>query len=172
MSDQLKCPKCRQIDMVQKVSTLYDGGISKAQYQAREAVIQTAISKKLAPPSKPTPPSNDDWRLAFFVGAIGLFALFVITPAIVNPNERSQGLMVSLGIVGFAVLLVILAVTTTGKAKRQFESDISKWYRAMKIWNELYYCARDDVVFIPGESHVIPAYQMTSFLWEVDRPLR
>jgi hypothetical protein len=46
-------------------------------------------------------------------------------------------------------------------ALRQYEM----WLEAMQRWNELYYCARCDGVFLEG-SRLVPVEQMYSFLYE------
>lgn len=39
------------------------------------------------------------------------------------------------------------------------------WHTAMKRWNNLYYCKRDDVVFILGQNSSIPADSMMDLLY-------
>ena len=39
------------------------------------------------------------------------------------------------------------------------------WERAMSRWQALYYCARDDCVFVPGERRAAPLAQMQDLLY-------
>jgi predicted RNA-binding Zn-ribbon protein involved in translation (DUF1610 family) len=41
----------------------------------------------------------------------------------------------------------------------------SSWIRAMVRWNQLYYCARDDCVFIPGENTSAPLSKLKEYLY-------
>lgn len=58
-------------------------------------------------------------------------------------------------------------------AKREidlnYQEDVAiynKWPAAVEKWQRLYYCARDDGVFVPNQSRFVPVEQMQSFLYE------
>jgi hypothetical protein len=51
------------------------------------------------------------------------------------------------------------------KAKVEAE-ELPRWQRATDRWNQLYYCARDETVFIPGENKAIPADNMKDYLFD------
>ncbi len=42
----------------------------------------------------------------------------------------------------------------------------SAWKKAVERWNQLYYCARDDCVFIPGENTSAPTSNMQEYLYK------
>jgi len=44
--------------------------------------------------------------------------------------------------------------------------EMPRWQRAMERWNDLYYCARDETVFIPGENKAIPVAEMSKYLFD------
>ena len=48
---------------------------------------------------------------------------------------------------------------------RDIEERMSAWERAMDRYGKLYYCKRDDVVFIPGEIKSSPVTRMNELLF-------
>ena len=78
-----------------------------------------------------------------------------------------------LGLVAFAVLTGLLYVflplwfgLRKVKSKRlQFPVEQARWERAMRRWERLYYCVRDDGVFTPGETPFMPIDKMQAFLY-------
>lgn len=49
--------------------------------------------------------------------------------------------------------------------KAQFEKWVNNWESAMNRWRLLYYCNRDDCVFIPGEDESAPLQEMLKFIY-------
>jgi len=79
-----------------------------------------------------------------------------------------------------AIALGIYLVVRSGKIKRsqlaeyqrkvqgeidERQSIQSTWKRAIERWNQLYYCGRDDCVFIPSESTSAPISNMQEYLY-------
>lgn len=50
------------------------------------------------------------------------------------------------------------------KRREEAEAEKPQWERAMKRWNKLYYCMRDNGVFIPDEGEFVPVEQMEAHL--------
>jgi len=53
--------------------------------------------------------------------------------------------------------------------KKQFarvQVEIPRWQNAMERWNQLYYCFRDDGVFIPADDQLEPIAQMTEYIYQ------
>lgn len=167
----LRCPKCGQIDRVQKVSIIYEGGISKSEYKTimppppktnwaplpitREAVSQTELSRKLAPPPKPVHTIN--WLLFVLFGGAAFLLLCAAT-------EEWGGS----GFLAYAPAYVAVLVygLIEYARKKNVEAKLPEWHALMYRWNQLYYCGRDGSVFIPGENRVVPVDQMISLLYE------
>jgi hypothetical protein len=158
------CPRCDQVDAVFKVSVLYEQGFSKAQYQqfvlpprgtnwapllvTRDSVSQTALSKKLAPPPKPGESTSSNWP--FLILGLLFFGLPV---ALFGPQTGP-----AIGAVASFVTAFFLYFRRNQQKPR--------WQHAIWMWGQLYYCLRDDIVFIPGTSVSTPANQMMSILYE------
>jgi len=49
--------------------------------------------------------------------------------------------------------------------KREHTRIINKHNRAIERWNQLYYCARDDCIYIPGENNSAPVDEMDGYLF-------
>jgi DNA-directed RNA polymerase subunit RPC12/RpoP len=49
--------------------------------------------------------------------------------------------------------------------RREYPIEKERWERAVGRWQRLYYCFRDDGVFIPGETPFIPIDTMQEFLY-------
>lgn len=79
-----------------------------------------------------------------------------------------------------SALLFIFAVPRENKANRvkrpaaeerrrelqlMEEEGTNKWNLAMERWNKLYYCGRDDCVFLPGSGSSAPITSMTEYLF-------
>ena len=50
------------------------------------------------------------------------------------------------------------------KAQAVYSSAFPEWQTAIGRWDKLYYCSRDDCVFIPGEKHSATLDGMQSFI--------
>ena len=55
---------------------------------------------------------------------------------------------------------------TTSQWQEASEQQISKWQKAMDRWDALYYCHRDDCVFIPEEGTYAQLTKMKEYLFE------
>jgi predicted RNA-binding Zn-ribbon protein involved in translation (DUF1610 family) len=80
-----------------------------------------------------------------------------------------------------AVVLGIFLIVRSGKNKRaqlaeyqrRVQDEIAErqrihaaWQKAVQRWNQLYYCARDDCVFVPGENTSAPISKMMEYLYK------
>lgn len=43
-----------------------------------------------------------------------------------------------------------------------------QWQNAMQCWNQLYYCSRDDCVFLPGKNSSAPVTEMIEYVYQQD----
>lgn len=65
------------------------------------------------------------------------------------------------------VIIIVWRKLVVSAARQAYvDAELPRWERAMKKWNELYYCVRNDVVFIPDNSLVCkPASEMSQLLY-------
>ena len=62
-------------------------------------------------------------------------------------------------------IFVITPKTNRTEAKRH-EIEFARWQQAMSRWEQLYYCHRDSVVFIPGNAKHAPLNAKNSLLYD------
>lgn len=157
---------------------------------------QEPITSDIMP--KPPSQAGSIWAaialggVGLFLGAAGLVCVFAGIMDMLSGNLNSnleELLIVILSSLG----LLFLAVVTIGgsawvgiaghkaKTRKQNEFEIKvkriqlerqriyeAWQRAFSRWKNLYYCARDDVVFIPGEGDSAPLQMLEDYLYSVE----
>jgi hypothetical protein len=170
------CPKCGQNDKSQKVSAI--------------------VSQRFAPPSEPQiqftlphPPSNKiGCSSGSFIGALALFGVSGLC-SFVNSSSAGRNAPTFIIIVSLiALMFVVSGIFFKGEEKekrkivdieykkqiteyeQKFELQRSEalrlWGRAMEKWDMLYYCERDDCVFIPQENIYVSASRMSDILYK------
>jgi hypothetical protein len=86
------------------------------------------------------------------------------------------GAVLCVGLIGLGVIIWLVVFI-----KRRFDRDLAnykskkaifdeeespRWQRAKERWEQLYYCLRDDTVFIPAENRAIHAADMEKYLYD------
>ena len=188
MSTELACPKCKQIDMVQKLSSVIGSGTSIGSFTGSAMGVGTTIrggnpvvvggvqnmagssstetSLFLAPPKKPSVPDRSlllvvaiiITGISFIISLCGLlFIINYIAYGNITPSSIiTILLMSSVGVLPLllGIGLIALCIYLDNKSKKEVHEQIPIWERAMQKWNSLYYCARDDIVFIPNTNEI------------------
>ncbi|GLV60569.1 hypothetical protein KDH_73880 [Dictyobacter sp. S3.2.2.5] len=162
-SPLLRCPRCGQVDAVQKVSAISAGNQAYALYTKSGRVLPSNEGMPFASSRSPyqTPLSE---RLAFPEHRHGCsLALLITFAAILTPasavltwinystasgdpssaNQTTLLLTFVLTLMCIGAALICLLMRT-----RQKRLDKPRHERALAIWNTLYYCHRDDCVFV------------------------
>jgi len=97
------------------------------------------------------------------------------------PEIAGQPAWVVLAAVGLCLGLIVLAALVLGgilvkrrydrsvagyrQKKDQYErDDLPRWESAMRRWNELYFCLRDETVFLLGEEKIIRLDDLEKYL--------
>lgn len=150
VAEYLACPKCGKVDRVQKVSAAYRAGLSV-----------------LAPPKEPTVRIGCEEYLVqalFFFGGIAIFYASIWLLNVVSGLATWL-----LGAGGLALLWLVLLVWVSRRRHahrvRRLAVEKQRWDGAILRWEHLYYCARDDGVFVPGETSLIPIDQLHTYLY-------
>ena len=166
------CPRCGQIDMVQRVSSIVAsqsqtgssfgfGSVGQQQMQFRStSQRQTVLSQRLSPPKEPS-----HWQLGVW-GWVLLLVAFLLFCSVFSANSGGIIIGVYIGLcIGLIVLVAFWYKKEAPKRQAQYQADLFSYRRAMEKWNNLYYCARDDGVFIPGPgAQFIPIGSMRNYL--------
>jgi hypothetical protein len=154
------CPQCKSAAAVAKVSALYydcysaekdrkwlpSDSYSWSRYQLvpTEAKARKELAKRLAPPQNYATNGGE-------MAGVGV--------------EAGGGILADAGIVGLiiggvlAFILLPLALFGSSASPRL------DWTAAMNRWDALYYCARCDGVFIPGQDKLVPSKKMHEFVY-------
>lgn len=172
--------------MVQKVSALVEGGTVAGVYSSAfsnvpiSGITQSAKASQLLPPSEPSQ-RRSPWgcgsRLG--IGLLYLSGIFFLIIGFIGLFDVSVGLgkfsdawgAIFCFPLGVVFVPTAIAVTrrknkVAARLKAQNQIERSRWKNAMDNWNELYYCARNDVVFLPNQAgKCVPASQMSLILY-------
>jgi hypothetical protein len=178
------CPKCKKDDAIQKVSAVVASGQASGRFSGPtvgyahigkegglvgglatlSGTSVTALASKLAPPKKPEKESFSYALLSFLILAvIGMIVVGIDRLASREPVE-----MVLVPLVGgISVLIVVVAYfATRKKAEAKDLEKTSAWNAAMRRWNRLYYCCRDDIVFDPATNETCQPEDILLFIYD------
>lgn len=160
LGGSVACPKCGRIDRVQKVTAVVAAGISTGLGGTRSVLM----SQRLAPPDRPEVRST--FGALYFVLVIS--ATVVGLGAIVNPHVFAAlrvGVPVPLLFLGTAVLATAWALLARVRRHARVRWERAHWETAIARWYDLYYCGRDDGVYLPGQSELVSVELMNVLLY-------
>jgi len=162
----VSCPRCQKDDQVRKISVVasQNFGIGTAYSTAAETYVTrdftTELGARLAEP-KTRSFSCLELVLVFGLG-FGAFAVLISIGALLVSGGNSNALLPVAFVggcyaIGTIPLALVLRQSTSKKeAARK---------KAHAKWNELYYCLRDDLAFVPNTNIVLPGSQVQSYIW-------
>lgn len=148
---------------------------------------RSALASALSCPLKPSSPPNGGGlrrfpitRLTcagFLLALIGVCA--IVTYLVFFPTYRNVPLFGLLPIALFVSSAVVLLRGIWISVQREAHSDhekahsypieLQRWERAVERWEQLYYCFRDDGVFLPNHAVLVPSAQMKQYLYATRR---
>jgi hypothetical protein len=162
-----RCPLCKSNDQVAKVSGLVAAGT--------QGTSQTDLAAKLAPPLYPT--SHPRGRgciplklfavvlviAGFFCRGLDIFDPNYVPTSYLEPDPTPFFIILVLGLLilfGPLIYRMVKGLATAGKRAQQQDH----WQKLMQAYNDLWYCYRDDIVFIErdGRTHYLPSGQVRS----------
>ncbi len=167
----MRCPICGSMDQTAKVSALIRSG--SANGTAKGGTIGTtglglgmaqlsmtsSLAQSLQPPVKPKPAKEPETTHSSNGAATGgcLSVILLWTLAVILGFKASLFLDIIVFILG-----AILGSKIGGEIVRRssdvavermkhevVQNEIKEWPTAMSRWEKLYYCQRDDIVFLP-----------------------
>ncbi|MBE2266701.1 MAG: hypothetical protein IAE80_00620 [Anaerolinea sp.] len=147
------------------------------------ATSRSVLAARLAPPVKPVQAFGYGWVGVFLFSRIGL-GLFMLTlilaivacsfPILVGTYRENPALVLIpiLGVTVFVALLLRWIIVSLMREVRKtrddragYPAEVAAWERAFARWKELYYCIRDDGVFLPDRAVLVPSAQMKQYLY-------
>lgn len=151
---------------------------------------RSVLVERLSPPRDPAKPSGYSWVGLFLFTRLGL-ALFTVAIMLATvacsfplliPIYREDPFLIFIPITIFAIVVVLLLrwiVTslrrdggTTREKRSDFPLRYQKWEHANERWQQLYYCYRDDGVFLPARTILVPVAQMKRLLYALPKQKR
>jgi hypothetical protein len=167
ISDALACPTCHRSDQVAKVSVLVSAGTATTVIgQGFYTHSRTDLSARLSLPPEPTL----DLSVEVFATLVWEFGIFCAVALVVglsqmgpNSSANTNSPATTLLVIGGIACLVITAWVFIGKRARH-QKDHAAWVQHEAAWQKLYYCARDDGVFVPGQPRLTPVEKMATLL--------
>ncbi|WKZ49292.1 MAG: hypothetical protein QY306_07975 [Anaerolineales bacterium] len=161
------CPSCGQIDAVQSVTAIIQSGITTTNYQTaynqnRTAESVSFLAKRLMFPFKK--PLSFGASLALIFGTAFL-SMCVTLPLMSGSGSNGlayYSVVVCSGL--FTLIFLIFGVVYLITGKQNNDQQHETYNRALRKWQQLYYCHRDDVLFMPGENRTVNPEQLRSYL--------
>lgn len=150
------CPACGQIDAVRKVSAIVSEGTSYSEgsgsagntYVTVYSKSQTNLSSRLS-----IPKLNTYWLDQFRGAGIVFLCIgipFGICGSTLFGGWHTLDLNRDLLSFSFAIIGPVLFVPAFLLKRRKVARDKPKREQAYALWECMYYCQRDDLVFVPG----------------------
>ena len=177
--DELACPVCRRNDRTDKVSSVVrrETGQAVALGAGGVFAFQTALSKALAVPE---PPRAEPWtqllrrtvRAWLFLAGVTAVVMLAPLPDLLGlPSSlMAAALIAAIGWFGF--VSPVLSGRRLNLAKQAARRQLPLWAQARERWSRLYYCSRDDVVFVANEERCESPEQLLDLLYRREaRPL-
>jgi hypothetical protein len=147
----IRCPICGQIDSVQKVSAVVNSGTSYRELVGGYNKSQTALSNQLAIPELNLDILNQLRTVGIIFLCVGIpFAACGTAAAFGSLGNGHIDLTLGLTIYSFVALGLLFLIPALILRYQKIAADKPKRERARVLWEKLYYCSRDDVVFVPG----------------------
>ncbi len=175
------CPACGRYDQVEKVSTLYlrGAGLGRGRLHSRSGTeagpdpgwpltLSPAefkrLSRQLSPPSGKsslTRPIHPDIVILFFTAVLPFFLAGVYTtqPGYFLP-------LVVLVAAGYGLYFLLRRrILLRFQAQLDLrQAEIQRIRNGIETWMQLYYCVRDQGVFLPKDETVTPLDQLSTYL--------
>lgn len=177
MQREIQCPQCGQSDQVEKVSTIYLYGIGLSQsptdsprpanfkFDSFSKADLRALSRRLKPPASgkraPTRPLHPDLVVLTFSLVTPIFLYGIYTSQKTSFLPVLAFLILLLGLYAWRRNSIVARFEKQQAARQAAQARVEQ---AIGRWMKLYYCARDDGVFLPGGAEITPADQMPGLL--------
>jgi hypothetical protein len=144
---QVVCPSCNQSNRLFKLAGI----------KANPDLQDPALLEKLSFIPKPVPP-----QINGVLTVLGVLLMFASLFALVRIHTSTSPLIFALCMV-FAVVCFLKA-RVNKKQANTYLAEVQKWRDAKDRWEQQYYCADCDAVFLPGQDASAPADRMAEYL--------
>ncbi|GCF10346.1 hypothetical protein [Dictyobacter arantiisoli] len=147
-SQKPTCPVCNQADQVKTMQAAYNTGVTRC-----------------APPDMPVRNVSMMKTIILCGVALGVCIFLIIT--LIGGLESSLPQIAQLIIVVVTLILIVSALVSSYRAFQRIVTGDDEatllfpaWDKATSEWKNLYYCARNDVVFDPQTNQTVSDAQL------------
>jgi hypothetical protein len=120
-------------------------------------IVAVGVSETgVAPPAILEQLNLPDWAGWAGAACLGLGLLIVLV----------VGAWLTARVVGWLRAQYSLSLQNHQQRVAETEAELPRWERALEKWKQLYYCTRDDVVFVAGKRPA-PSAEMLKYLYEI-----
>jgi hypothetical protein len=148
---------------------------------------RSRLTARLCPPGKPGSPSGNPTFYLLLMSRIGIagvglafLAATLTCASTVLLFTSTAGRLLIFAVLAVFIIVFVLAVRRVisgswrdrhriWEEREQYPVHYERWQRAYERWQQLYYCARDDGVFLPKEARFVPIEQMEALLYSAKR---
>jgi hypothetical protein len=148
------------VDRVQKVTAVVAAGISTGIGGTRSVLM----SQRLAPPERPD--YRGAWRRLYALLVVAAVALGL--GAVFDPRAFAAlriGIPAPLVFLVPAAVALVWAVAAGARRRAWMRHERAQWEMAIARWYDLYYCGRDDGVYLPDRSELVSVELMGTLLF-------
>jgi predicted RNA-binding Zn-ribbon protein involved in translation (DUF1610 family) len=181
-----RCPQCNRNDRVQKISAILGSQNNTRLVEKLSPPSRPTLPPQPQPPleKKQTQSAIETIAASVVLGLFGCASISIVSIGY-EKNQEMACYLVPLGIFLCSVALINLnknlALGEPSLHKKRLEEynrnltkwkvlakyhdiAIDEWDHFMKHWDKLYYCNRDDCVFIPNTNTFAPSSGMIEYL--------
>ncbi len=155
--DARGCPTCGRADATMKASSIARANRGRMVLEdGSSAAYESELGGLLSRPPRP-----EFLPLSVIVGAliVGwlLLALDLVIVGVLRAQDEvsipgaALDTATYLGIAWFGLLIPAVGVARYFIRRDQVQKELPAWREASQRWQAFHYCARDDVVYVPGE---------------------
>ncbi len=190
-----RCPVCQRNDRTRKLSAIMATGGTNSQYFAPPPRPNPPTPQP--PPPRPIEPVGLKDQSGWLIYGGAALALIMFIALVSNTDRGSTALLIILllGSIG----AVVLGISQKNKNKlthaqlqneyqektRRWNESVNqakydseetqrrwdaRWLQAMDVWKKLYYCERDDCVFLPGGKTSAPLSNIVKYVYAESNP--
>lgn len=153
----VKCPRCGNGDQVRKVSAVvadgtasrpseyWTGGALSVPYP--DVVARTDLARRLRLRPPPAPSTEPGIEIAMGCGAAIGLAIIGAVISVVTRSGTAVNICIWIGLLG-AIAWIIYVVRRHNAEKQRVADEMKYWPRVQRLWEDLYYCYHNDVVFL------------------------
>lgn len=159
----IACPQCNSSDQLRKVSTLVDEGSA---HGSTGGTVKTDLASKLSMPTMPQVQTNTGME----IGCGCLATLLACTLVGLGIGALIKNLTTGNIIGGVLfwisfITVIVIVLTRNSRQKQWVQEEQKRWHKVKSIWDSLYYCGRNGIVFSDRDtSNYVQADQMKDWL--------